>query len=161
MCNGVQRVNGLVADQLGHAVIRRSHFVRRQRKEWAYTQADLADLLDVTPTYISKIENAKCEVIPSRNLLISLAHIFCLEPDYVYDMAGYYDKQKLDAAMALHPELSRMVRSLYQLILNAGETEDALKFCQRLNQSTNRNLQHTQGSVAGIDQYFEWMKEKD
>lgn len=92
-------------------------FIAESRQAVKLSQRAFADTLNIHHTYISKIENAKIDVMPSHDLLIRMANTLGVTHEAMLDKAGYYDPAKLDAALEKHPKLASLIRAIY-------ETED-------------------------------------
>lgn len=78
-------------------------WLKFQRDYAKLTQRELADKLDVTPAYISKMENAKTEVQPSLCVLNKMASVFNLLPIAVMNNAGVIDRDKLQSLLDNKP----------------------------------------------------------
>lgn len=89
-------------------------WLRYFRKIHQQTQKDLALLLDVDATYISKLENGTTETMPSHDMLVALSHIWQYPLDDIYDVAGYYDPALIKYNVAMKPNLARELRKLYE-----------------------------------------------
>ncbi len=57
--------------------------IKMKRFEHEMSQQDLADLLGVTPTYLSKVE--KDRVCPSGELLYNIYTVLCVTPGNLKD----------------------------------------------------------------------------
>lgn len=86
--------------------------VRRLRKEKMLTQRELAILLGVTPTYISKIENNNFEVLPSESVITNLAHHLDCEADTLLELAGKIDVKSLQEKAMEDPDTAFILRRI-------------------------------------------------
>lgn len=86
--------------------------VRTLRHQRNLTQRDLAKRLGVSHTYISKIENDACEVLPSETLLQHLEELLDTETGFLLDLSSKIDTVRLqDIAMENHAA-SRVLRRI-------------------------------------------------
>ena len=65
-----------------------SEAVKDLRSKFGYTQRDLAALLGVHYTYISKIENGNSDYPPSEAMLKNLALIFGVSEEWLIFLSG-------------------------------------------------------------------------
>lgn len=84
--------------------------IRTKRIHNHLTQKELAQLCDVTPTYISKIEHGA--VIPSESLICRLAGIFGIDDNWLLDMAGNLDIEALQEIARLDSRISKVLRRI-------------------------------------------------
>jgi transcriptional regulator with XRE-family HTH domain len=68
---------------------------RRMRKHSGFTQRELAELLNVSFTYISKIENGRLDYPPSINFINEAAIVFEDDTVYLVGLAGQIDSSAL------------------------------------------------------------------
>ena len=95
-------------------------WLKYQREYVKLTQRELAAKLKVTPSYVSKIENAKTEMQPSLEVLDAMANIFNLLPIAVMNNAGVIDRNKLQALLDNKPERAYTLNCL----ISKWEAED-------------------------------------
>lgn len=88
--------------------------LKQWRESCNLSQKELAARVSVHPTYISKIENGKVEIMPSYDLLKRLEKELFLDCDAILDYAGYYDPVKLDKIIETYPDIAREIRRLYE-----------------------------------------------
>lgn len=62
--------------------------IKEARKAKGYTQRQLAELLEVDYTYLSKIENGKTTHPPTEDIILSLAHYLDLDGEDLIYRAG-------------------------------------------------------------------------
>lgn len=62
--------------------------IRQARKDKGYSQRDLAKLLGLDFTYLSKLENDRAEYAPKEDVIRSLALHLGLDPDALIFLAG-------------------------------------------------------------------------
>ena len=62
--------------------------IRELRKQFGYSQRDLASLLECNYTYISKIENGNSDYPPSETMLKNLALIFGVSEEWLIFKSG-------------------------------------------------------------------------
>jgi len=86
--------------------------VRSLRKEAGLTQRQLATLLSVDFTYISKIENGRTDMPPSCMLITHMATVFNMPPDDLLALAGQLDYKALQQVAMEVPEVARLLRRL-------------------------------------------------
>jgi transcriptional regulator with XRE-family HTH domain len=77
--------------------------IRQARQEKGYSQRDLAKLVGVNYTYLSKLENDRADYPPKEEVIRSLAYHLDLEANQLCDLAG-----------RITPEDTQMVKELYQ-----------------------------------------------
>lgn len=62
--------------------------IREARQNKGYSQRDLAKLVEVDYTYLSKLENDRAEYPPKEEVIQSLAHHLDLDAKELRDLAG-------------------------------------------------------------------------
>jgi transcriptional regulator with XRE-family HTH domain len=62
--------------------------IRQARQDKGYSQRDLAKLVEVDYTYLSKLENDRAEYPPKQEVIQSLAHHLDLDMKELRDLAG-------------------------------------------------------------------------
>jgi HTH-type transcriptional regulator, competence development regulator len=62
--------------------------IREARRQQEYSQRELASLIGVNYTYLSKLENDRAEYPPSQEVIQSLAHHLQLEEKELTKLAG-------------------------------------------------------------------------
>lgn len=62
--------------------------IRDARKKQEYSQRELAKLVEVNYTYLSKLENDRAEYPPSKEVIRSLAHHLHLNEEELTKLAG-------------------------------------------------------------------------
>lgn len=67
--------------------------LKRNRKEKKYTCKDMAEMLNISPSYYSQIENGKREL--DYKMAVKIALIFGLCPDDIF--YKYFEKYKVRA----------------------------------------------------------------
>ncbi|MCL4299161.1 MAG: helix-turn-helix domain-containing protein [Anaerolineae bacterium] len=86
--------------------------IRELRRSKKLTQRDLADLLEVDFTYVSKIENNKVDHPPSEELIRKMALQLDADPETLLDLAGKFDQDALKKTVADIPEVGVLLRRL-------------------------------------------------
>lgn len=95
---------------------------KKLRKQYGYTQEEIAEMLDVHFTYISKIENGKLPFTPSRELINKLEQIFETEPGELMRLACKFDVKYLQTLMDSRPLINDLI---YQI--DGNLTDDQLR----------------------------------
>ncbi len=88
--------------------------IKELRGKCRMTQRVLAEQLDVNFTYISKIESGKLEVLPSENLIRSMAKILGVNPDELLDLAGKLDLKRIQRVAMDTPKAGTVLRRIQQ-----------------------------------------------
>lgn len=83
--------------------------LRRQKR---LTQRELAALLEVDFTYISKIENDGIPHPPSEQLIRNMARVLSANAEELLDLAGKFDQRALQEVVAEIPEAGVLLRRL-------------------------------------------------
>ncbi len=86
--------------------------VKELRMKERITQRQLAEILDVNFTYVSKIENDRLEAPPSEKLIRRLALVLRTNPDDLVELAGKIDSRKLQEIAMEKPEASQVLRRI-------------------------------------------------
>lgn len=86
--------------------------VKELRKKERITQRQLAEMLDVNFTYVSKIENDKLEAPPSEKLIRQLALELKTDPDELVALSGKIDHRKFQDIAMRKPEASSVLRRM-------------------------------------------------
>lgn len=95
--------------------------IKELRNEVYLTQKELAKILKVDDSYISKIEKGYCEDAPSLDLLMRIAEVFDVSSDDLIDLAGYVDYGELREVVKLNPLLGRYLRDLCKALKEEGQ----------------------------------------
>ncbi|EAW34818.1 helix-turn-helix transcriptional regulator [Lyngbya sp. PCC 8106] len=77
--------------------------IREARQGKGFSQRDLAKLVDVSYTYLSKLENSRADYPPKEEIIQLLAHHLGLDVEELRDLAG-----------RITPEDTQVVKELYQ-----------------------------------------------
>lgn len=87
--------------------------IRQARKEKGYSQRDLAALIKLDFTYLSKMENNRAEYAPKEEVIRKIAHHLDLDPEELIYLAGRIPHQE-EALLSEHyksmPMLFRRMR---------------------------------------------------
>ncbi|MGB0562966.1 MAG: helix-turn-helix domain-containing protein [Spirulinaceae cyanobacterium] len=87
--------------------------IRQARKDKGYSQRDLAALLKLDFTYLSKMENNRAEYAPKEEVIRNIAHHLDLDPEELIYLAGRIPHQE-EALLSEHyksmPLLFRRMR---------------------------------------------------
>lgn len=67
-----------------------SRLIRPRREELGITQVDLAKAINVSQTYIARLEDANDDRTPSREVCRGLARVLELSEDEVFRAAGHF-----------------------------------------------------------------------
>ena len=86
--------------------------IRSERAQKGMTQQRLADLADVTHTYISHIENGRVPSPPSERTLIKIADALELDVNDVLQVAGRIDWSIIQQKARENPTLAKFLRAL-------------------------------------------------
>lgn len=86
--------------------------IKGLRKKLRMTQRELADLLGVNFTYISKIENDKLEVLPSEELIRKMAGVLATDAEDLLDFAGKLDLKQLQQVAKEVPQAGVLLRRI-------------------------------------------------
>jgi transcriptional regulator with XRE-family HTH domain len=70
--------------------------IRQARKDKGYSQRELAKLLELDFTYLSKLENDRAEYSPKEDVIRSLARNLDLDEDELIFLAGRIPQQDED-----------------------------------------------------------------
>ncbi|MBD2578274.1 helix-turn-helix transcriptional regulator [Oscillatoria sp. FACHB-1406] len=68
--------------------------IRQARKDKGYSQRDLAKLLGLDFTYLSKLENDRADYAPKEEAIRALAHHLGLDEEELIFLAGRIPKQE-------------------------------------------------------------------
>lgn len=68
-------------------------FIRQARKDRGYSQRDLAKLVGLDFTYLSKLENNRADYAPKEDVIRRLAQELDLDPDELVFLAGRIPEQ--------------------------------------------------------------------
>lgn len=86
--------------------------VKELRTKERITQRQLAEILDVNFTYISKIENDRLEAPPSERLIRRLALVLKTEPDELVELSGKIDARTFQDLSMKEPEARAVLRRI-------------------------------------------------
>jgi len=67
--------------------------IRQARKNKGYSQRELAKLLELDFTYLSKLENSRADYPPKEDVIRSLAHHLALDEEQLIFLAGRIPRQ--------------------------------------------------------------------
>jgi len=67
--------------------------IRQARKNQGYSQRDLAKLLDLDFTYLSKLENNRADYPPKEDVIRAIAHHLALDAEKLIFLAGRIPQQ--------------------------------------------------------------------
>ena len=85
---------------------------RRYRKQCNYTQRDLASLLGVHFTYLSKIENDATEHLPSDEFIRKAEAALFLNSGTLFEISGRIDTDALRQQSRENPLLAKVLRRI-------------------------------------------------
>ena len=86
--------------------------VKELRNKEGITQRELAEILEVNFTYVSKIENDRIEAPPSEKLIRKLAKVLKTDPDALVELSGKIDSRKLQDIAMDTPEAGAVLRRI-------------------------------------------------
>lgn len=84
--------------------------IKAQRTQNHLSQKELAELCNVSPTYISKIESGS--VLPSDSLIRCMAGIFGVDAEWLLDAAAKLDGQALQRIASDDVRMGRLLRHI-------------------------------------------------
>ena len=87
--------------------------IRQARKDKGYSQRELAKLVDLDFTYLSKLENDRADYPPKESVIRSLAHQLNLDAEELIFLAGRIperDEELLKQNYKAMPALFRRMR---------------------------------------------------
>lgn len=86
--------------------------IRALRMQRGYTQVQLAQILQVSPTYISKIERNYPNLLPSQRLLRQLAGALKTDERELSSLSGRFDTHALRQRAMREPAMRDLLSSL-------------------------------------------------
>ena len=111
--------------------------LREARRDKGYSQRELASLVDVDYTYLSKLENNRADYPPKEDVIRALAHHLELDAEELSYLAGRITAEDAKVVQELAkthqkqmPVLLRTIRDnpgLAQRILKEAQQEDLLE----------------------------------
>ncbi len=110
--------------------------VRTLRKERGLSQRDLANMIDIDFTYISKIENDRLDHSPSVRTLVRLAEALQVDELELMDLANKVPP--LMSAMTRSPEALRFFRRAAQEIEDPAEWQALTDFLDARSENRKR-----------------------
>lgn len=104
--------------------------IRQARKDRGYSQRELAKLLELDFTYLSKLENDRADYPPKEKVIRSLAHHLALDADQLIFLAGRIPQED-ESLLREHyenlPTLFRRMREnpeFAKQVFKAAETQE-------------------------------------
>lgn len=86
--------------------------IRQARKDKSYSQRDLAKLLGLDFTYLSKLENNRAEYAPKEDVIRGLARELDLDAEELIFLAGRIPQKEEDLLSQHHKSLPALFRRL-------------------------------------------------
>ncbi|MEA5468826.1 helix-turn-helix transcriptional regulator [Spirulina sp. 06S082] len=86
--------------------------IRQARKDKSYSQRDLAKLLGLDFTYLSKLENNRAEYAPKEEVIRGLARELDLDAEELIFLAGRIPHKEEDLLRQHHKSLPTLFRRL-------------------------------------------------
>ncbi|AAK79545.1 transcriptional regulator with XRE-family HTH domain [Clostridium acetobutylicum] len=95
--------------------------IRNSRKSKNYTQENLAEYLDVSTVYVSKIECGKTKI--NLETLMKICKFLNITPSYILtgsttDSENYQKNEITDMLKTCPPEKIKLISSMIKLIVN-------------------------------------------
>lgn len=88
--------------------------IRQARKDKAYSQRELASILGVDFTYLSKLENDRADYPPKEDVIRSLARNLDLEEEELIFLAGRIPQQYEELLKQNPKEMQMLFRRLQE-----------------------------------------------
>ena len=88
--------------------------IRQARKDKSYSQRDLAKLLTVDFTYLSKLENDRADYPPKEDVIRSLAHHLDLDEEELIFLAGRTPQKDTDFLKQNYKEMPVLFRRMQE-----------------------------------------------
>jgi transcriptional regulator with XRE-family HTH domain len=104
--------------------------VRQARLAKTHSLRHVAKLLDITPSYMSDIENDRR--IPSEEVLTSLAQLLAIDFDYLMALAGRFGDHA-DRYMKKQPVAGVLFRRISQSNLQEDQLRELLRRAEELS----------------------------
>lgn len=94
--------------------------IRRKRKEHNYTQEHFAELVGVSPEYISQIERARKKL--SLEMLVKISNVLNISPCYfltgtIYEANDYYRNEISEMIKECPPEKIEVIAKVIKPII--------------------------------------------
>lgn len=86
--------------------------VKELRKKARITQRQLAEILDVNFTYVSKIENDRLEAPPSEKLIRRMAQVLSTDAEELVALSGKINARQLQDIAMKKPEAGAVLRRI-------------------------------------------------
>lgn len=86
--------------------------IKQARKDKGYSQKELAKLLAVDFTYLSKLENNRSEYCPKEEVIRGLAHYLGLDKDELMFLAGRIPQRDEEWMRQHYKEMPTLLRRM-------------------------------------------------
>lgn len=86
--------------------------IRQARKEKGYSQRDLAKLLGLDFTYLSKLENDRADYAPKEEAIRAIAHHLSLDEEELIFLAGRIPKREEDLLKEHYKDMPVLFRRM-------------------------------------------------
>jgi transcriptional regulator with XRE-family HTH domain len=86
--------------------------IRRARKEKGYSQRELATLVKLDFTYLSKMENNRAEYAPKEDVIRRIAEHLGLDPEELIYLAGRIPHQEEALLSEYHKSMPMLFRRM-------------------------------------------------
>ena len=86
--------------------------IRQARKELKFSQRDLAKLLKIDFTYLSKLENNRADYAPKENVIRGLAQHLKLNEEELIFLAGKIPQQEEDLLKEHYKDMPALFRRM-------------------------------------------------
>ena len=88
------------------------HIIRQARKNKSYSQRELAKLIGLDFTYLSKLENNRADYPPKEEVIRSLAHHLDLDAEELIFLAGRVPNQEKDLLKEYYKTMPTLFRRM-------------------------------------------------
>ncbi|MDF0553410.1 helix-turn-helix transcriptional regulator [Kamptonema sp. UHCC 0994] len=109
--------------------------IRQARQGKGYSQRDLAKLVEVDYTYLSKLENDRADYPPREEVIQSLAHHLDLDVKDLRDRAGRITPEDAKVVQELVKKYPKQIPVLFRQMRDHPDL--AQKFIREATQSEN------------------------
>lgn len=86
--------------------------IRQARKDKGYSQRELAKLLGLDFTYLSKLENDRADYAPKEDAIRALAHHLNLDEEELIFLAGRIPKKQEDLLKEHYKDMPTLFRRM-------------------------------------------------
>jgi transcriptional regulator with XRE-family HTH domain len=86
--------------------------IRQARKDKSYSQRELAKMLELDFTYLSKLENNRADYAPKEEVIRGLAHHLDLDAEELIFLAGRIPQQEEDLLKQHYKDMPALFRRM-------------------------------------------------